>query len=347
VLVAGCNLGQKPILYEAPGGLLGTSLQEPVDVDGDGRGDLITRTTVLYGDGTGFRLGPLDVPEGFPMNRRSALADLDGDDHVDLIGLGDMGLFVSLGDGTGHFGDATQVGTSDGLLFDIAVGDVNGDGHPDLVDVHGLNGGDVRLGDGTGAFGEPMPLGVPPFFIGQGSVIEDLDGDGDADLAVAAVGPAVGEGALAVFLGDGTGAFAPPTLHPAARTSPCGLAIGDVDSDGDLDAVTSGSAGGAVLLGDGAGGFGPATAVPSVGSCAAALGDIDGDGRLDLVAAPPSKPVAVQFGDGTGAFGDAHALTTGRPVVHDLDDDAQPDVILVGDDAVRVFMNRLDGRPTH
>jgi hypothetical protein len=101
----------------------------------------------------------------------------------------------------------------------VAIGDLNGDGQPDLVTAN--IGGDplatptpagtvsVVLGNGGGTFSAatPYPTGS---FLPFSVAIGDLNGDGKLDLAVANYGhPLSGDGAISVFLGNGNGMISP------------------------------------------------------------------------------------------------------------------------------------------
>ena len=77
-------------------------------------------------------------------------------------------------------------------------------------------------------------------FRAQAVAMGDLDGDGDADLAVA---NRVDDDA-SVLLNNGDGTFAPAVSVPAGE-DPHGIALGDVDGDGNLDMVFANTAGGA------------------------------------------------------------------------------------------------------
>ena len=177
----------------------------------------------------------------------------------------------------------------------VAAGDLNGDGHIDLVVANQSTGEvDVLLGDGQGGFGPPSKFaaGASPFFV----IIADFNRDGNPDLAVAG-----STGGFSVLLGDGTGHFGPRTEFPIAGTA---LAAGDFNGDGILDIAVANSAGVAVLLGDGAGGFGPATMF-SAGTATrgVVVGDFNSDGRLDLaVANRNSDNVSILLGNGDGTF---------------------------------------------
>lgn len=140
---------------------------------------------------------------------------------------------------------------------------------------------------------------------------------------------------LAAFASDGS--FYP---HPVTPTFGSGgavdVALGDIDGDGDLDAIVSGEMQ-TVWLNNGSGTFTPHPDTPSFGddgitSYEVVLGDIDGDGDLDAVVTNFSSASTVWLNDGTGAysahpttpsFGGAAAMIS----LGDLDGDGDLDVI--------------------
>ena len=97
----------------------------------------------------------------------------------------------------------------------------------------------------------------------------DLDGDGDLDAVVA---NAVDEPET-VWLNDGGGSFsAHPTTPSFGADDSHGLALGDLDGDGDLDAVVVNVLGdpNTTWVNDGAGNFSPHPTTPSFGTGTAA-----------------------------------------------------------------------------
>ena len=116
----------------------------------------------------------------------------------------------------------------------VAVGDVDGDGLPDLylARVDGANSlyrnlGDWRFEDITAASGTGLDD-----LDGTGVALVDLDGDGDLDLLAAGRGQP-----NRLLLNDGTGVFT--DVSEAAGFDDAGgattLAVADIEGDGDLD----------------------------------------------------------------------------------------------------------------
>jgi RHS repeat-associated protein len=108
-----------------------------------------------------------------------------------------------------------------------------------------------------------------------------------------------------------SGSLNPHGLFPGEEfpvgSSPNSVAVGDVNGDGALDAVTANRTSNnvSVLLGDGDGAFGPQTAYAAGAQpYSVALGDLNGDNALDMVIANgDSDNVSVFLGNGNGTFG--------------------------------------------
>ena len=152
---------------------------------------------------------------------------------------------------------------------------------------------------GTGVFSRKgdYTVGSSPFSI----TAADLDGDGDADLAVANWG----RNSMSVLLGNGDGSFAPRRIY-GVGLSPVSITAADLDGDGDVDLAIANTDNDnvSVLLGNGDGTFAPKIDY-DVGSIPRSItaGDLDGDGHVDLAIANSNiSNVSVLLGNGDGTF---------------------------------------------
>src|SRR5258705_1633213 len=111
----------------------------------------------------------------------------------------------------------------------VAMGDLNGDGKPDLVTANrDFSTVSVLLGNGDGTFGAKVDYGTGGH--PQSVAIGDVSGDGKPDLVTANNNPST----VSVLLGDGDGTFGARADYGAGNV-PRSVAIGDVSGDGKPD----------------------------------------------------------------------------------------------------------------
>jgi hypothetical protein len=225
----------------------------------------------------------------------------------------------------------------------VAIGDVNGDGKPDLVTAnHSANTVSVLLGNGNGTFGPKTDFATGS--LPSSVAIDDLNGDGKPDLVTANHNAST----ASVLLGNGDGTFGPKTDFMTG-SGPFSLAIGDLNGDGkpDVAVATNGSSTVSVLLGNGEGTFGSKTdfATGNV-PYSVAIGDLNGDGKPDLAAANnSSSTVSVLLGNGDGTFGPKTDFVIGSlpfsVAIADLNGDGKPDLAVANQGGSSNYTGRV------
>ena len=111
------------------------------------------------------------------------LVDVDGDGRLDVAAasLGGRNL-VYLNEGDGPPVHAVTICKRSRETWDIAIGDINGDGLPDVVEANRLAQDEIHLG-GKNGFSPPIRFG-PPKGDSRSVTLADLDSDGDLDIIV-------------------------------------------------------------------------------------------------------------------------------------------------------------------
>ena len=166
-------------------------------------------------------------------------ADIDGDGGVDLVAVNPTSREVTVlrNTGAGTFGDAHGIPLGFGAIH-LAVGDLDGEGHPDLALLRqGTQRASVLLWNGAaGAFGDATDYAASNGGGPAQLLAADFNLDGRLDLATKFSAPA----SLSILRNRGDGTFDAGSLFLAGNI-PVALAAGDFDRDGrvDLAAATS------------------------------------------------------------------------------------------------------------
>ncbi|MDO7854403.1 FG-GAP repeat domain-containing protein, partial [Hymenobacter convexus] len=217
----------------------------------------------------------------------------------------------------------------------MAVGDVNGDGRPDIITVDPANdAAGVLLRLAGGGFSAASSYSAGAYSSPYGIAVADVNGDGRLDIATANYGSST----AGVLLGRIGGGFASVTTYSTGATSnPRSVAVGDVNGDGRPDIVTAngGSNTAGVLLGLASGGFASVSTYSTGTSsqpCGVAMADVNGDGRLDIVTANyTSSSAGVLLALASGGFGPVSTYSTGSfpsgVAVGDVNGDGRPDIV--------------------
>jgi hypothetical protein len=288
-------------------------------------------------------------------------ADLNGDGKPDLVSTLDNGEVINgwLNNGKGGFVQ-TYLNSVVGDENVLAVGDVLGNGKPDIV-AAGYGGPDnwshkdplsLLLGNGKGSFTRAWSgsynLVLPAENPITSLALADFYGNGRLGLVGA---DTAGE----VFVSTSSiSTLFPPRLFRslfipaiAANPGPAYLAVGDINGDGKPDIVVAAGGAVSVLLNQGNGVFGAAQTHTVGGSpTAVAVGDFNRDGKLDVVTANANGTVSVLLNNGNGAFGTAHNYAIGGPAnsvaVGDFNHDGFLDIAMTGAET-DVLLNNGNG----
>ncbi|MCB9881997.1 MAG: VCBS repeat-containing protein [Planctomycetes bacterium] len=269
----------------------------PIDMDADGDMDLLLSNVpdgvvVLENrSGTYVDVTATHLPStvAHVLTGQLVVNDLDGDGDLDFISAAPVRPFLN--DGAGLFRDASGRHAA-WIRENVQVRDFDGDGDADIVSAR-LNDTQVHvdLNDGHGTFTRQDPTAFPPLPHGYvesiyGIAAEDLDGDGDFDLAIAR-----GSGfSNDIWMNDGSANFfdvTPAVIRADVDATFC-TAAADIDGDGDVDLLFGkGRAVDRLYRNDGNGLWSDvsATQLPALasGSLGCRFGDVDGDGDPDLL----------------------------------------------------------------
>jgi len=236
----------------------------------------------------------------------------------------------------------------------VSIGDVNADGHLDLVLAKGRHWpllDRVLLGDGRGHFAMAYDLGDTPDRSYSGRLV-DIDGDGDLDVVISNDAP----DPKLVYLNDGQGRFRVGSTFGRAEWPTRNASVADLDGDGrpDLIVANRSDSGGAnyVCLNRGNGRFdGDALAFSQEPATTITPADFDRDGMIDL--AVPHRDGGqsyVYLNGGSATFPAARRIPFGpgdatiRMVeAADLDGDGELDIVAIDERrGVAVYFGQKD-----
>jgi YD repeat-containing protein len=306
-------------------------------------------------------LGPVQtgifVGSSQPNAQKILSADFDRDGNLDVVWTSGGSLTVAYGNGAGQFTNPVFILAPTGTaFFNIALGDFNNDGFPDVAAYTGSSSVplaiDVYLSTGGGRSFTRVP-GSPlaPIFTNatQGMVTADFDRDGVLDVVFSQgfhlTNQTVGVQQSMFLRGNGDGSFQPAVeIARGIQGGFVDYAAADVNHDDKLDligiAVFSAVH---VQLGNGNGAFQApvlynayhAGGFSSQGQVV--LADFDWDGHLDVALTTSGTRLSVLRGNGDGTFGAAQKFAFGdfertatSLLVADVNNDGRPDLIVGG-----------------
>jgi hypothetical protein len=300
-------------------------------------------------------LPPSSIPLGNSTNFAHAVksADLNHDGLRDIVVVDWVSnvLDVILAAPGGGFTPVVRI-PSASAPYSVTLADLNGDTHLDAITGNRAGSSvSVFLGDGSGGFLPRTDYAVPALV--SIAAVGDMNGDGQLDVVAAA------DLRICLLAGDGTGHLAAPvsTILGGSLSDGqvWGLALGDLDQDGDLDVVTNYNGPLVELLNSGTGTFTRRDFGSSIGSRALAIADITGDGRADVIATSEFNGGLIVFnGDGSGGLVQGPVIPTGEGPwslgVSDLDGDGDLDVVTpnIGSNTLSILLGAggVLGAPT-
>ena len=288
------HFGPAKIISTTASGLCSVCL---ADLDGDGDLDVLAGLgcsgkivwyTNMDGHGTFSTAKLITASLEFAEDARAV--DIDGDGRLDIISAsyddGHITWFRNLDDHA-NFGPGQVISTTIQGAYRVTAGDLDGDGHPDLVSAAYIGNFIAwhRNKDGQGTFDDAQIIS-DSVYRPMSIFAADLDGDGDADVLSASRY----DGKIAWYQNlDGKGHFGPQRRLSDSIGGPNNVIAFDIDNDGDMDVVATSMWVNQVFWFenlDGHGNFGPVHYITSGFAFPTSVfaADLDGDGDPDIIA---------------------------------------------------------------
>jgi len=272
-----------------------------IDFNGDGNLDLVVGLPFTGVSGSGFVVllgngdGTFQSPQAFAKPQKPlsiAVGKLSKAGYPGIALVFDSYVYLYYGNGAGGFSGPKYVSLPGAGT--IALGDVNGDGIPDLVSA----GGDIAYGKPDGTFTTPLPYPIEGAGGSSNVVLADLRKNGLTDIVTGS------HTAVSVLLSLGKGSYEDGVWTKVPGGEGCG-ATADYNGDGKPDLAVNTATGVAILLGTGnaSSPFTTGATITLANAACLLTGDLNGDGIPDLlVASNNPNALYAYLGNGDGTF---------------------------------------------
>ena len=324
----------------------GVQVELAADFNQDGKTDIAViqydgTLNILLNSGAGVLAAPvsyLNPNYSSSYIQQGFAADVNNDGYPDIVEYdsNNHAVIVYLNQKNGTFGAALTVplsaGAGYGFINSIAIGDVNGDGFPDIVTVATNSTSQTTtnvtvqsyLGNGSGGFKAPgttltQTVTIPAFVQLPGSlgiILGDLNNDSKLDLALdleEQTSQTTGSVVATVAMGNGDGTFGPlnvnnpvsvpvtaPPNFPFLVFGTSGVQIANLSKSPYGDVAIDANNSLYVVLGTGSGDFSAPVQTANVDASTQILyADVNGDGIPDMIQFDGVLNVWTGNGDGT------------------------------------------------
>ena len=250
---------------------------------------------------------PIPKAEGLALAgkfRAVAIADLDNDGNLDVVGGASSPgrVTINYGDGRGGMSQPQFLAVK-GDVRSVAVADINEDGLADIVFSVKKQSAGIKVWMNQSR--RKWKLGMGPVGINtyEGVKSADINGDGHMDI-IAANTTSATQGGIQVWLGDGKGNW-PKESGPTISGMYMDVLPVDLNHDGHLDLIGAGwGTYGAlrVWLGDSTGSWSSTEPLERGSFYGLSIGDLNQDGHFDILTGSYKKGIRIFQGSGRGDF---------------------------------------------